>query len=323
MKSGWIVVRDGKSTIEFRDVEAPRPGPGQVLVKVHAAGLNRGELIVGGVVHGGAEKIGGIEAAGVVEQVGEGVSAFKPGDRVLGRGGSSFAEYVCTDAYQLMPMPERLSWKQAAAFPVTYSTAYELLVPYGKLKAGEWLLVTGISSGVGVASLHIANVLGAKTIGTSGDQAKLDRLAREGLTAGICTRQPDFAARVREATGGHGADVTVNCVGGTVFAECVRAAARRGRIGIVGYVDGVLHADLDLSAVHRDRLEIYGVSNARVTSEEKEQTMRGFARDILPALADGRITPVLDRVFRFDELPRAKAYMESNAQVGKIVVRMG
>jgi NADPH:quinone reductase-like Zn-dependent oxidoreductase len=289
---------------------------------VHAAGLNRGELIVGGVVHGGAEKVGGIESAGVVEAVGEGVDAFKPGDRVMGRAPSSFAEYVRMEVAQTMPLPEHLSWEQGAAIPATYLTAYELLTLYGHLKSGEWLLVTGISSGVGVASLHLARVVGARVIGTSGSAEKLDQLAALGLDVGIQTRAPDFAERVKEATDGHGADVIVNCVGGSVFEECVRSLARKGRLGIVGYVDGVLKAELDLSAVHASRLEIYGVSNARMLPEERAESMRGFIRDFLPAIQDGRITPVLDRVFSFDELPRAKERMESNAQVGKIVVRV-
>jgi NADPH:quinone reductase-like Zn-dependent oxidoreductase len=323
MKSGWIVVEHGKSRIQFRDVPVPQAGPGQVLLKVHAAGLNRGELIVGSVVHGGPEKLGGIEAAGVVEAVGEGVADLKAGDRVMGRGGGAFAEYVSLDARQVVPLPGHLSWEQGAAIPTTYLTAYELVCMYGKLKAGEWLLVTGISSGVGVAALHIARMLGAKVIGTSGSAEKLARLEGEGLDVGIATRGPDFAERVMEATDGHGADVVVNCVGGSVFAECIKAMARRGRLGIVGYVDGVLKADLDLSAVHAGRLEIFGVSNARMQPDERAESMRGFVRDVLPAIVDGRITPVVDRVYPFDDLPAAKERIESNAHVGKIVVTMG
>ena len=133
---------------------------------------------------------------------------------------------------------------------------------------------------------------------------------------------PDFAQTVREATGGEGANLAVNLVGGSVFAETMRALARDGRLAIVGYVDGIYHADIDLTAAHVKRLQIFGISNARLKREERAETTRGFERDILPAIADGRITPVVDRIFNFDELPAAKAHMESNAMVGKVVAKI-
>ena len=322
MKSWWIVTEHGTIRLEFREVPVPQPKAGEIVLKVHATALNRGELIPGGVVHGGPEKLGGTEAAGVVHAVGESVTAFKPGDRVMGRARGGFAEYATLDAHQAMSMPQRLSWEQGAAIPATFLAAYEMLFPYGKLKRGEWLLVTGASSGVGVASIQAAKVIGASVIGTSGSVAKLEKLKAIGLDFAIATRAADFAARVKEASGGRGADLIVNCVGGSVFAECVRALARRGRLAVVGYVDGTLKAELDLEAVHANRFEIFGVSNARLLPEERAEAVRGFVRDLLPAFAEGRITPVIDRVFSFDELPQAKDYMESNAQVGKIEVRV-
>lgn len=323
MKSYWIVTRDNKTTLEARDVPQPQPKPGEVVVKVHATAMNRGEIFVGGVMHGGAEKLGGNEAAGTVHAVGEGVTEFKPGDRVMGRARGAFAEYALMDSHQVMRVPSRLTWEQAAATPLSFITAYESVVLFGKLKAGEWLLVTGVSSGAGVASMQIAQVLGARTIGTSGSAEKIEKLKAIGLDVGIETREPDFAQKVREATGGAGANLAVNLVGGSVFPECLRSLARKGRLIVVGYVDNQHHADIDLAAVHANRFEIYGVSNAKVTAEERAQAARGFARDILPAIESGRITPVVDRVFSFDQLPEAKAYMESNAMVGKIVVKIG
>jgi NADPH:quinone reductase-like Zn-dependent oxidoreductase len=322
MKSWWIVSDHSKSWMEAREVPAPKAEKGQVVVKMHAAGLNRGEITVGGAVHGGPEKLGGTEGAGVVSAVGEGVTAFKVGDRVFGRIRGTFAEYGATFAHQLMPMPQRLTWEQAAGVPAAYTTAYEMLVMFGRLRRGEWLLVPGASSGVGVACIQEAKVIGANVIGLSGSSEKLEKLKAIGLDVGIATRKPDFAGRVKEATGGKGADLVTNLVGGTLFAECIRSMARRGRLAVVGYVDGSLKAELDLNAVHAGRLEIFGVSNQQVTQEERAAAVSGFARDMLPALADGRITPVIDRVYAFDEVPQAKARMESNAQVGKIVVRI-
>ena len=312
--------RTTRAALELRDVPQPQAKAGEVLIKVHASALNRGELIVGGVVHGGPEKIGGNEASGVIEAIGEGVSGWKRGDRVMGRARGAFADYAIVEAHQVLPAPSRLTWEQAAATPLSFITAYESVVTYGKLRAGEWLLVAGASSGAGVCSIQIAQVLGARTIGTSGSAQKLEKLKAIGLDVGIRTRAPDFAEKVREATGGAGANVAVNLVGGTVFPEILRSLARKGRVAIVGYVDGAHDAQIDLSAVHANRFEVFGVSNAKLPPEERAEATRGFARDILPAIDSGKITPVVDSVFSFEDLPKAKAHMESNGMVGKIVV---
>jgi len=323
MKSCWIVVKDHKAALEWRDLPVPQPKANEIVVRVRATALNRGELVVGGAVHGGPEKIGGTEAAGEVHAIGAGVTGVKAGDRVFGRVRGGFAEYVAMDAAQIIPLPAKLTFEQGAAVPISYITAYEMLYPpYGKLKAGEWLLITGASAGAGVASIQIAKMLGAKTLGTSGSAAKLEKLKAIGLDVAIETRGADFADKVKAATGGAGADLVVNLVGGTQFAECVRCLARHGRLAVVGYVDGSVKAELDLSAVHVNRLEIFGISNAKLTAEEKAAATRGFVRDVVPAIADGRIVPVVDRVFAFDELPQAKAHMEASAMVGKIVVRV-
>lgn len=323
MKTCWIVTKDHQNELEFREMRVPQPKAGEIVIRVHASALNRGEIFVGGVVHGGPEKLGGNEASGVVYAVGDGVTGIKVGDAVFGRVRGGFAEYALMDAHQIMRKPERLSWEQAAAVPVSYITAWEMIYQYGKLKAGETLLVMGASSGAGVASIQLAKVIGARTIGTSGSQQKLDRLKAIGLDVGIATRKPDFAEAVKQATDGRGVDLVINGVGGSVFAECLRTLAFRGRLATVGYVDNVFKAEIDLSAVHAGRLEIFGVSNARLPASGKAEATAGFIRDVLPALNDGRIVPLVDRVYGFDELPAAKECMESSAMVGKIVVRIG
>ncbi|HEX3136529.1 MAG TPA: alcohol dehydrogenase catalytic domain-containing protein, partial [Casimicrobiaceae bacterium] len=174
MKSCWIVVKDHKAALEWRDLPVPQPKANEIVVRVRATALNRGELVVGGAVHGGPEKIGGTEAAGEVHAIGAGVTGVKAGDRVFGRVRGGFAEYVAMDAAQIISLPAKLTFEQGAAVPISYITAYEMLYPpYGKLKAGEWLLITGASAGAGVASIQIAKMLGAKTLGTSGSAAKL------------------------------------------------------------------------------------------------------------------------------------------------------
>jgi NADPH:quinone reductase-like Zn-dependent oxidoreductase len=140
---------------------------------------------------------------------------------------------------------------------------------------------------------------------------------------GVEGRGTGFLQAVMKATGGKGVDLVVNGVGGTVFAECVRALAYQGRLATVGYLDRTMTSEIDLDALHSKRLRLFGVSNKLRTPAERGETVRGFVREVLPALADGRIRPLVDRVFPFAELPAAKSYMESDAQVGKIVVRMG
>ena len=322
MKSYWMQLADGQLMLDVRDVAVPEPGPQQVLVQVHAAGLNRGEFIAGHGLHGkgGAAKPVGMEAAGIVLKCGAGVTHLHAGDRVMGRCAGAFAEAALMDVREAMPVPDGLSWDEAASIPLTFLVVHDMLVTQGRLKADESLLVAGVSSGVGVAAMLTAKALGAKVIGTSGAAAKLERLAALGLDLGLCTRSADFHTDVLQATQGRGANLVVNAVGGSVFAECVRCMAFEARLATVGYVDGVLRGQIDIEALHAKRLTLFGVSNKLRTPQQRAQAVPGFVAELLPLLASGRIKPVIDRVFGFAELAQAKAHMESNAHVGKIVL---
>jgi NADPH:quinone reductase-like Zn-dependent oxidoreductase len=226
------------------------------------------------------------------------------------------------DESDAIPVPPNLSWEDAAAIPITFLVVYDMLVQQGALRKNEWLLVTGASAGVGVAALLAAKALGARVIGTSGSEEKLKKLSSLGLDAAIRTRKPDFAAKVLEVTGGKGADLAVNNVGGSVFAECVNSLGYEGRLATVGYVDGVMKAEMDIEALHSKRLKLFGVSNKMRTGAQRAVTVQGFIRDFLPLFATGKLKPVIDRVYDFKDLPQAKARMEADAHVGKIVVRM-
>lgn len=324
MKSFWLRTEDGRTVLEPRDVPDPDAEVGHLVVKVRAAGLNRGEMIVGGVMHH-ADKIGGTEAAGEVHAVGPEVEGWQVGDkvmgRVIGRGRGAFAEYTLMPAHQAMRVPEGLSMEEAAAIPVSFCAAYDAVAAYGRLRKDQWMLVTAASSAVGVATVQTGKILGALVIGTSGSPEKLKVLETLGMDEGIATRSPDFAEKVVAITG-DGANLAVNCLGGSVFGECMRSLAFAGRIATVGYVDGVHEAEIDLKRLHGNRHVVFGISNSRLGEEDRAATVAGFVRDVLPAFQNGKVRPRIDRIFSFHDLPAAKAHLESNTQVGKIVVRV-
>ncbi len=323
MRAYWIKNTGTTTELILRDVPQPQPTAAQMLVRMHATSLNRGDMLARIKRHSAADgRPAGIDGSGEVVSVGSTVQNFRPGERVLFRAHACFAEYAVVDPPLAARTPERLSWEQAAALPAAYITAWEAVVEFGRASAGQWVLLCGASSGVGVAALQIAKSLGAQVIGVSGSTRKLEALTALGLDVAVEGRGDVFVDAAMQATGGKGVNVAVNLVGGTAFPACVRAAADFGRVIIVGYVDGQMHADFDLEAVHGRRLQICGISNTPLSPSQRAASMAGFMRDVYPALESGAIAPVIDRVFDFDQLPAAKAYVETDQFLGKVVVRI-
>ena len=323
MKSYSMRSSADSATLELQEVDMPKPGPKQLLLRLRAAALNRGEFILGhGLQKPGTSKAVGMEGAGDVVSVGSEVTGFKPGQKVMGRCAGAFSEYAVMDTREAIAMPGNLSYEEAASIPLTFLVVHDMLVLQGRLKAGEWVLVTGVSSGVGVSSLQAAKAMGARVIGTSGSQEKLDRLKREGLGVALCTRKPDFHDAVMKATDGKGVNLVVNTVGGSVFAECVRCMTFEARLATVGYVDGVLTSEIDIQALHAKRLTLFGVSNKMRTADQRAAGVPAFTKDWMPLFAAGKIKPVVDTVYPFDQLDAARAHMEANRHLGKIVIAM-
>lgn len=324
MRSWWIRTDSGRMVVEMRDAPVPSPGPGQIALRIRAASLNRGEFIAGHGLHSASSpaRPAGFEAAGEVTEVGEGVSRWRPGDRVMGRCDGAFAEHGLMAADEAMPAPASLDWEQAACATLVYGTVHDMLVAQGHLARDEWLLVTGVSSGVGVAALQVGKALGARVIGTSGSGWKLERLKEIGLDVALETRRPDFVPTVMEVTGNRGVDLVVNNVGGTVFAACVEVLGFQGRLATVGYVDGVVNAEIDLAALHKKRLHLFGVSNKMRGMPERIAAAEAFRRDLLPMIESGAIVPLVHEVYSFDRLDDAKRAMEQSEHMGKLVLRM-
>lgn len=301
----------------------PQPAPGEILVRVKATSINRGDVMARIGRHSAeGGRPAGVDGAGEVVALGDGVAAFKTGERVMFRGRGCFAEYVIVDPALASPLPAQLTWEEAAAIPIAYVTAVDALVEFGALKAGETVLIAGASSGVGVAAIQAAKYLGATVIGVSSSEEKLARLKTLGLDVAICARGAGFADQALQATGGRGVDVAVNLVGGSAFADCQRALADFGRQVVVGYVDGQMKAEIDLEALHGKRLHVMGISNTPLNPAQRARATRCFMETLYPAFVSGAIKPVIDRVFSFDELPEAKRYVETDQLLGKVIIRV-
>jgi NADPH2:quinone reductase len=233
-----------------------------------------------------------------------------------------YAEYTTIDHRLAVPVPQRLSWEEAATIPVAYMTEHNALVTNAALQAGETVLVHAASSGVGVAAVQIAKFCGAKlVVGTAGTPAKLAALKTLGLDLGINYRTENFADTILAATKDNGVDVIIDHVGGTYLQENLRCMAIKGRLVSVGRL-GQTKGEINLELMAYKRLHLIGVTFRTRTIEEKMAIAQRFKADLLPALADGRLKPVIDRLFALEQAREAQAYMASNEQIGKIVLKV-
>ncbi|SDR62257.1 zinc-binding dehydrogenase [Paraburkholderia tuberum] len=320
MKAVRVVPTPDGGKIEIQGIPVPQVGAGQVLVKVRAAGLNRGEINQARELRSGNVITAGVEFAGEVAEVGDGVSGWREGDRVMGHGRNCQAEYVVSDPLALMPIPQNLSWIDAAAFANVFVTAHDAVVTNGQLRKGESILVNGASGGVAMAAIQIASVLGAKpVIAMSRSAAKLDKLARFGVDVGIDSSRESQVDAVMAATDRRGVDVIIDTVGGPVFEANMECLAVKGRLVNIARL-GSATAQIDLTKLWLKRLKLIGVTFRTRTEQERLECIQACARDLLPFLEAGRLGLPIDRTFSIDAIADAHAYMQLDQHVGKIVL---
>ena len=327
MRAAVITQPGDADVLVVQDVEDPSCGPEDVLVAVRATALNRADLLQRRGRYpsprGTRSDIPGLEMAGVVEAVGERVGDWAPGDRVMALlAGAGYAEKVAVHERQLMAIPENLDFEQAASIPEVFLTAYDAMFRQCGLAMGESVLVHAAGSGVGTAAIQLAAAASCRVFGTAGSPEKLEQARALGLDVGINYHTEDFAEAIARETGGRGVDVILDVIGGPYWAQNLAALAAQGRMVIVGTMGGAT-VEANLGALMGKRLRVYGTVLRARPIEQKAQLTQEFAQRVLPLFARGIVRPVVDRVFALDEVAEAHRLMESNANFGKIVLRVG
>jgi len=301
----------------------PQPGPGEILVKVAAAGVNRPDIsqrIGRYPPPPGASDLPGLEIAGEVVALGEGAGAWKLGDKVcaLAHGGG-YAEYCKVHESHALPVPKGLSMVEAAALPETFFTVWVNTFEMAGLKAGEWLLVHGGSSGIGTTAIMLAKAFGAKVIATAGSDEKCDACRKLGADAAINYKTTDFVPAVMEITGGHGADVILDMVGGPYVERNHQCAAMDGRVAQIAFMQG---AKADLRYMSQRRVRHMGSTLRPRTVAEKGAIAAALREKVWPLIEAGLIRPIMDSTYPLAEAPRAHARLETSQHIGKVVLNL-
>jgi putative PIG3 family NAD(P)H quinone oxidoreductase len=301
----------------------PHPGPGEILIRVRAAGVNRPDVLQRQGAYPpppGASDLPGLEASGEVAAVGDGVQRWRSGDKVTAlTPGGGYAEYVVVHETNALPIPHGFTFTEAAAIPETYFTVWHNVFERGALKSGETLLVHGGSSGIGTTAIQLAHARGAYVVTTAGSADKCEACLRLGADRAINYREEDFVTAVKEATDGRGADVILDMVGGDYISRNYEAAAVDGRIVQIAFLGGP-KATADFSRLMIKRLVHTGSTLRPRTVEFKAHIASELERHVWPLLAERRVAPMMDMILPLREAWRAHERMEEGANIGKIVL---
>jgi putative PIG3 family NAD(P)H quinone oxidoreductase len=310
----------GLDVISLTERPTPVPGPEQVLVRVRAAGLNRADLIQRkghyAAPPGWPADIPGLEYAGEVAALGSGVTSVSVGDRVMGLvGGGAQAEFLVAHEREILEIPDSVTDPEAAGIPEAFLTAYDALTSRGRLRAGERVLIHAVGSGVSTVAVQLAKWLGATVIGTSRTALKLERARALGLDLGIDTSLGGFGERLPAPV-----DVILDFFGGPALSENIAALAPRGRLVLLGTMQGPTAASVDLGRILRNRLEVIGTVMRARQAAERVPLVAEFTTRVLPEIASGRLRPIIGATFPMTAIADAHRAMEANEVFGKIVL---
>jgi putative PIG3 family NAD(P)H quinone oxidoreductase len=316
----------GPEVLKQGETHAPAVGPGRVLIRVHATSVNRPDVVQRQGHYPpppGESPLLGLEAAGVVEAVGPGVTEFRPGERVFALlGGGGYAELAAAHAGHVMRIPPSLSFEQAACICETYLTAYMNLFMYARLADGETVLLHGGGGGVTTAAMQLVKVLAPRArMLVTASAGKVERVAALGADVVIDYKKEDFAEAVLRDTDKRGVDVILDHLGGAYLERNVRALAVGGRLALIGVMGG-RKGELDLGRVLVNRLSILGSVLRPRPVDEKSAIIRAFERDALPHFASGRMVPLIHRVYPLEQAAEAHRTMEASEHFGKLVLRV-
>ena len=315
----------GPEALTIVERPRPQPGPGQILIRVAAAGVNRPDLMQRQGHYPpppGAGDVLGLEVAGEVVEAGEGASFYTVGAKVTALlPGGGYAEYAVVHESNALPVPAGLSLEEAAAIPETYFTVWTNVFDRGRLASGETLLVHGGSSGIGVTAIQLAKAFGAKVLTTVGSDDKAKACRKLGADVAINYNEEDFVAAALAATDGHGVDLILDMVGGDYTPRNYAAARLDGRIVQIAFLHGP-RVELDLRPLMTKRLTHTGSTLRPRSVAEKAVIAKSLREKVWPLLEAGRCKPVIDSVFAFEDVAKAHARIESSEHVGKVVLKM-
>ncbi len=307
------------------DRPMPAPGPGEVLIRVEAAGVNRPDVMQRRGAYPpppGAGDLPGLEVAGIVERAAEGAGAWRTGDRVCALvAGGGYAEYCVAPEPQCLPIPAGLDAAAAAAIPATFITVWTNVFDRGRLRAGESALFHGGTSGIGTTAVQLAAARGATVFATAGSADKCRACEALGAARAINYREEDFVAAIKELTGGRGVDLILDIVGGDYLDRNLRALAFDGRLVQIGLMAGA-PASIDLRRILGRRLTLTGSLLRPRTVAEKGAIAAALHREVWPLLESGRVKPIVYRTFPLREAAEAHRLMESSEHIGKIVLTL-
>ena len=313
----------GPEVMEIKEGDVPDPGSGEVLIRVHSAGVNRPDVMQRQGLYPpppGASPILGLEVAGEVAAIGNAVSAWSVSDRVCAlTNGGGYAEYVSVPAGQCLPVPAGLSMEEAASLPETFFTVWSNVFDRAKLRPGERFLVHGGSSGIGMTAIQMAGSLGSKVYTTAGSKEKCAACRQFGAEVAVNYHEQDYVKVLQEATGGPGVDVILDMVGGDYVARNLKLAAMDGRIVSLSFIKGP-RVEIDMLPVLLKRLTITGSTLRPRSAEFKANIAKNLRTQIWPLIESGEIKPVIAARFPLEDAAESHRLMESSKHIGKIIL---